>query len=43
MRHDQEIAPAPLEVYMEGAAAWLAVILLSPAYGPDEVSFCCSC
>lgn len=35
----QEIAPAPLDVYMEGAAAWLGVLLRCPAYGPDEVSF----
>lgn len=34
----QEIAPAPLDVYMEGAAAWLGVLLRCPAYGPDEVS-----
>ncbi|CAN0286445.1 unnamed protein product, partial [Ectocarpus sp. 12 AP-2014] len=34
----QEIAPAPLEVYVEGAAAWLGVLLQSPAYGPDEVA-----
>ncbi|CAM9315551.1 unnamed protein product, partial [Ectocarpus sp. 6 AP-2014] len=34
----QEIAPAPLEVYVEGAAAWLGVLLQSPAYGPEEVA-----
>eukprot|EP00903_Cladosiphon_okamuranus_P009715 g9240.t1 len=34
----QEIAPAPLDVYMEGAAAWLGVLLRCPAYGPDEVA-----
>ncbi|CAM9900360.1 unnamed protein product [Scytosiphon promiscuus] len=34
----QEIAPAPLECYMEGATAWLGVLLRSAAYGPDEVA-----
>lgn len=33
----QEIAPSPLDVYVEGASAWLGVLLHNPAYGPDEV------